>query len=264
MKIIRFLDPQGRVALGEPINQRTARVISGDLPGGYKVTDEQRTVGKRLYPVEPLNIFAIGLNYRSHAAETGATLPDHPLIFSKATSSLCAPGAPIILPRSAPDEVDYEAELAVVIARRCRRVPEDRALEFVAGFTCANDVTARDCQKRLDRQWTRAKSFDTFCPLGPVLVTPDEVDCENLRIESRLNDQLVQSGTTAEMIFSVPRLIGYLSEQFTLLPGTVILTGTPPGVGVSRTPPVFLRAGDQISVQIEGIGELANPVVREP
>jgi 2-keto-4-pentenoate hydratase/2-oxohepta-3-ene-1,7-dioic acid hydratase in catechol pathway len=264
MRIIRFLDADGRMTVGEPADEQTARVLTGDLTSGFRVTDDRRRILKRLCPVDPPNIFAIGLNYRAHAAETGAKLPDHPLVFSKATTALSPPGAPIILPRSAPDEVDYEAELAVVIGRTCRRVPEQDALDVVAGFTCANDVTARDCQKRIDRQWTRAKGFDTFCPLGPVMVTPDELDCQNLRIESRLNGRVMQSSSTADMIFSVRRLIAYLSEQFTLLAGTVILTGTPEGVGVGRTPPVFLREGDEITIQIEGIGELVNPVIREP
>jgi 2-keto-4-pentenoate hydratase/2-oxohepta-3-ene-1,7-dioic acid hydratase in catechol pathway len=188
-------------------------------------------------------------------------LPEHPLVFSKLTSSVIPPGAPIVLPDDAPDEVDYEAELAVVIGRTARRVSEDDALEHVLGYTCANDVSARDCQRHRDKQWTRAKSFDTFCPLGPVLVIDEIADPNALSIRSVLNGETMQASSTADMIFPVRTLISYLSHQFTLEPGTVILTGTPEGVGVARTPPRFLRAGDRFSVIIEGIGELANPVV---
>jgi 2-keto-4-pentenoate hydratase/2-oxohepta-3-ene-1,7-dioic acid hydratase in catechol pathway len=188
------------------------------------------------------------------------SLEAEPLIFLKATTSIIGPEDPIVLPKAAPDEVDYEAELAVVIGVRAREVSPEDALRYVFGFTCANDVSARDCQKRRDKQWARGKSFDTFCPIGPLIVTVDELDPAALAIRARLNGAIVQDSNTSKMIFSVPQLVSYLSYQFTLLPGTLILTGTPAGVGAGRTPPVFLRAGDEISVEIEGIGSITNLV----
>jgi 2-keto-4-pentenoate hydratase/2-oxohepta-3-ene-1,7-dioic acid hydratase in catechol pathway len=181
-------------------------------------------------------------------------------VFVKLTTSVIAHGEHIVLPADAPDEVDYEAELAVVIGKTARNVTEADALKHVLGYTCANDVSARDCQARRDKQWARAKGFDTFCPLGPVLLMDEAVNPNALAIRSRLNGELMQESNTRDMIFSVPGLIRYLSQQFTLLPGTVILTGTPEGVGVARKPPRFLCAGDTITVEIDGIGELSNPV----
>lgn len=216
-------------------------------------------IARFLAPVEPPNIFAIGRNYRAHAEETGSAVPEKPLIFQKPTTALLDPSGVIELPASAPEQVDYEAELAVVLGRRARRVSEREALDYVFGYTCANDVSARDCQKN-DKQWARAKGFDTFCPLGPCIVSADALDAGNLAVRSRLNGQLMQDSNTRHMIHSVAALVSYLSHQFTLLPGTLILTGTPEGVGFARTPPVFLRAGDRIEVEIEGIGVLANTV----
>ncbi len=201
-----------------------------------------------LPPAAPPNIFALGVNYARHGHEFKESLPTAPLIFLKATTSLAAHGDPILLPGPAPDEVDYEAELVVVIGRRARNVPPEKALEHVFGYTCGNDVTARDCQMKYDRQWTRAKSFDTFAPVGPVIETG--LDPARLRIASRLNGQVMQEAST----------VSYLSRQFTLLPQTLIMTGTPSGVGFARRPPVFLRPGDRIEIEIEGIGVLVNPV----
>lgn len=263
MRIIRFVDSTGNVSLGEPLEGGQARRLRGDLFGRLESTDEVVAVGRVLPPVDPPNLFAIGLNYRAHAAEGGFEIPAEPLVFLKATTSVVASGDPIVLPKSAPDEVDFEAELAVVIGRTARNVPPSRARDYVLGYTCANDVSARDCQIRRDRQWTRAKSFDTFCPLGPVLVTADSIDADRLPIRSILNGQVMQSSNTSDLIFSTADLVSYLSHQFTLRPGTVVLTGTPGGVGVARRPPVFLRPGDTIVVQIDGIGELSNPVVAE-
>jgi 2-keto-4-pentenoate hydratase/2-oxohepta-3-ene-1,7-dioic acid hydratase in catechol pathway len=263
MKIMRFLDETGKVRYGTPTAGRRARLVLGNLFEEYAVSDREVGVLKTIAPVDPPNILAIGLNYKRHADETGAAYPDHPLVFLKATTSLAAPGAPIILPAEAPDEVDYEAELAIIIGRTCKRVPEKDVHEVILGYTCANDVSARDCQKRLDKQWARAKSFDTFCPLGPVIVTPDEVDGDNVPIRSILNDRVMQDSNTSDMIFPVRPLVSYLSRQFTLLAGTVILTGTPSGVGTARTPPVYLRDGDTITVELDGIGRLTNPVVAE-
>ena len=260
MKIIRFKDEHGSIQLGTPIDGTTAQVITGDLFGDYVVTDAQARVQRLLPPIDPVNILAIGLNYGRHAEEGGFPLPDHPVVFAKLTTTLAGPGDAILLPADAPDEVDFEAELAVVIGKTARNAAEADALDFVLGYSCANDVSARDCQIRRDQQWTRSKSFDTFCPLGPCLVIDAKMNPNALAIRSTLNGKRMQDSNTADMIFSVPNLVSYLSRQFTLLPGTLIITGTPAGVGYTRQPPVFLRPGDMITVAIEGIGELTNPV----
>jgi 2-keto-4-pentenoate hydratase/2-oxohepta-3-ene-1,7-dioic acid hydratase in catechol pathway len=240
-----------------------ARVIAGDLFGAFRVTKKTVEVARLLAPVSPVNVIGIGLNYRRHAEESGFAVPEEPLVFAKLTTSVTGPRDPIVLPVDAPEEVDYEAELAIVIGKTARHVSEAAALECVLGYTCANDVSARDCQIRRDKQWTRAKGFDTFCPLGPCLVIDPTMDPNALRIRSRLNERVMQDSSTADMIFSVRKLISYLSRQFTLLPGTVILTGTPEGVGFAREPAVYLRAGDTIEVEIEGIGRLVNRVKSE-
>lgn len=263
MKIIRFRDPAGHVTLGEPIDATTATRLRGDLLGKLEPTTEVVPIAKLLPPVEPPNVFAIGLNYRLHAAEGGFPIPEEPLIFLKTTTSVIACGEPIVLPKSAPDEVDYEGELAIVIGKTARHVSEADAHKYVLGYTVADDVSARDCQIRRDKQWSRAKGFDTFCPLGPVLVTADSINPDNRPIRTLLNGKVMQDSNTSDMIFSTSKVISYLSDQFTLLPGTLIVTGTPQGVGVARKPPVFLRPGDTVVVQIEGIGELSNPVAAE-
>lgn len=262
MRIVRFEDAAGAVMWGRQISADRAIPLVGDVFGAPELADEPVSIKRILAPVDPPNVFAIGLNYADHAREAGGRkLPAEPLIFIKASTSVIGPGASVVLPRSAPDEVDFEAELAIVIGQSARHVTGERAMEHVFGFTCANDVSARDCQIRRDKQWARAKSFDTFCPLGPALVTPDELDCGRLEIRSVLNGRVMQQGTTADMVFTVAELVSYLSDQFTLMPGTVILSGTPAGVGFARTPPVYLRSGDRIDVEIEGIGCLSNPVV---
>jgi 2-keto-4-pentenoate hydratase/2-oxohepta-3-ene-1,7-dioic acid hydratase in catechol pathway len=263
MKIARFRAPDGQVRIGAMIDERTARPLAGDLFNWRPTHEKPVEIAEFLPPVDPPNILAIGLNYRRHAEETNQPLPERPLIFLKATTAVVGHDAPIVLPRSAPAEVDYEAELAVIIGRRAKNVAAGDALEHVLGYTCANDVSARDCQKRIDKQWARGKSFDTFCPLGPWLVAAAGFDPDDRRIRSRLNGQVMQDSTTSDMIFSCRELISYLSHQFTLLPGTVILTGTPEGVGTVRKPPVFLRPGDRIEVEIDGLGLLSNPVVAE-
>ena len=208
----------------------------------------------------PSKVLAIGLNYRDHAAEATMQLPTAPLVFVKTPNAIVGPEAAITWAAGASDQVDYEAELAVVIGRRARDVSESAALDHVLGYTCCNDVSARDAQFA-DKQWVRGKSFDTFCPLGPWLVTADEVpDPQSLRIACRVNDTTLQDDTTANMIFSVAELISYVSRYLTLEPGDVIATGTPVGVGFARTPPIYLRDGDAVDVDIERIGVLSNPV----
>ena len=268
MKIARLLDPAGQIHYGAPLgpdlHAGRARRLHGDLYGGFTETDEVLEVARWLAPLVPVNIFCIGLNYRAHAAETGAAIPEHPVVFMKPTTALNDPGAPIPLPRACDrgPEVDYEAELAVVIGHTVRDLPVERALESVLGYCCANDVSARRWQKHGGGgQWVRGKGFDGFCPLGPWLTTADEVpDPQSLAVSCVLNGEQLQRGHTSDMLFSVAELIAFLSRDTTLLPGTLILTGTPPGVGMARTPPRYLADGDRVEVTIEGLGTLANPV----
>jgi 2-keto-4-pentenoate hydratase/2-oxohepta-3-ene-1,7-dioic acid hydratase in catechol pathway len=212
---------------------------------------------KLLPPVNPPNIICIGLNYRKHAEETGIPTPSEPLIFIKATTSLCGPGDAIVLPYHSPDKIDYEAELAIVIGKLTKDIKEEEVHDAILGYTVANDVSNRAAQFS-DGQWARAKSYDTFCPVGPALVTG--LDADNLNITCRLDGRVMQDSSTADMIFSCRRIVSHLSRCFTLLPGTLILTGTPEGVGFKRTPPVFLRPGQIVETEIEGIGTLVNPV----
>ncbi len=211
---------------------------------------------------DPQKILCVGLNYADHARESGASVPEEPVIFSKFASALIGHEEPIVLPRES-QEVDYEAELVVVIGRQGRHIPEDQALQYVAGYTCGHDVSARDWQLRKPgKQWLLGKTFDTFAPLGPWLVTRDEVpDPGHLDIRLRIGSETLQDSNTRELIFSVPRLIAYISQVMTLEPGDVLFTGTPAGVGFSRTPPRFLQPGDVVEVEIQGIGVLRNPVV---
>lgn len=221
---------------------------------------------KVLAPVAPPAILCIGLNYRHHAAETGVKVPEQPVLFMKSPGALQNPGDPIEIPtRLKSGMVDYEGELAAVIGKACKNAPRHRALEYVLGYTCANDVSARDWQiQHGGGQWCRGKTFDTFAPLGPCLVTPNEIpDPNRLALRTILNGETVQDWNTNDMIFDVPALIEFLSGSTTLLPGTVIMTGTPQGVGMARKPPLWLKAGDSVSVEIEGIGVLTNPVVDE-
>ncbi len=264
MRIVRFLDSDGRHHIGRLVEPGRATVMRGELFGPHTFDGPAVPVERLLAPVDPPNVIAIGLNYRRHAEEQGLKgLPAEPLIFLKATTAVCGPGDAIVLPRSAPNEVDFEAEIAVIIGRRAKNVSETAALDFVLGYTCANDVSARDCQKVRDKQWARGKSFDTFCPIGPLMVTPDELDGQRCRIRSRLNDSVMQDSNTSDMIFSIRQLVSFVSHQFTLLPGTLLLTGTPEGVGFARQPPVYLRSGDTIAIEIEGIGRLENPVTAD-
>ena len=266
MKLIRHLTPGGPAyAALQP--DGSARAIEGDIFGDHRVTANVVKPGKLLAPVQPASILCIGLNYRQHAAETGAAIPKWPVLFMKNPGAVQNPGDPIELPQKLlSTQVDYECELAVVIGRRCKNVSKADALEYVLGYTCANDVSARDWQKEFGgSQWSRGKTFDTFCPLGPVLVTRDAISNPNaLKIKTQLNGQIMQDSSTADMIFDVPTLIEFLSGSTTLLPGTVILTGTPQGVGMARKPPVWLKAGDTVSIEIEKIGTLTNPVAVEP
>jgi 2-keto-4-pentenoate hydratase/2-oxohepta-3-ene-1,7-dioic acid hydratase in catechol pathway len=209
-----------------------------------------------------VKIICIGRNYAEHAAELGDEAPPEPLVFGKFPNTLIGPGDPIVIPPEA-THVDAEAELAVEIGRGGRRIARERALEHVAGYRCANDVSARNIQYS-ESQWTRAKGFDTFCPLGDRLVPVSELgDGSGLRVVQRLNGDVLQDGNTSDLIFDVPFLVSFVSNAFTLEPGDLILTGTPPGVGYARDPKISLKASDVVEVEVEGIGVLSNPVTAE-
>lgn len=266
MKIIRYSDSSGRTGYAAQQSDGSACVIEGDIFGTYQVTEQTADVAKVLAPVQPTAILCIGLNYKFHAEESGAAIPENPVLFVKSPGAVQNPGDNIELPRALrSDQVDYECELAVIIGKAAKNVSKDKALDYVLGYTCANDVSARDWQKNGGGgQWCRGKTFDTFCPLGPVLVTPDEITNPNaLGIKTILNGEAVQDWNTNDMIFDVPTIIAFLSASTTLLPGTVILTGTPHGVGMARKPALWLKAGDSVTIEIEGIGSLTNPVVEE-
>jgi acylpyruvate hydrolase len=210
----------------------------------------------------PGKIICIGLNYRDHAAESNMPIPDYPAIFTKYVNAVTGPGAPIVIPRVT-REVDYEGELAFVVGRRGRYISEEAAPDYVAGYMAFNDVSARDFQMRTS-QWTIGKTFDTFAPMGPALVTADEIpDAHDLDIQVRIGEEVLQASNTRHLIFSVHRLVMYLSQVMTLEPGDVVATGTPGGVGFARRPPRFLKPGDVVEIEIEGVGILRNPVRAE-
>lgn len=264
MRIVRFLDRDGAVRYGDSRDGATARLIEGDIFGERRLSEKSVPIAKLLAPVVPPAIFCVGLNYRKHAEESGAKLPEYPVLFFKAPGALQNPGDPIVIPKIEP-EVDYECELTVVIGKGGKNIPRTRALEHVLGYTCGNDVSGRSWQiRKSGGQWCRGKSFDTFCPLGPAIVTTDELpDPQRLRIRTEVNGRILQDWTTADMIYDVAALVSFLSEGTTLFPGTVILTGTPQGVGFVRKPPIYLRPGDRVAIEIEGIGRLENPVAAE-
>jgi 2-keto-4-pentenoate hydratase/2-oxohepta-3-ene-1,7-dioic acid hydratase in catechol pathway len=219
---------------------------------------------KLLPPIpDPQKIVCLGLNYSDHAKETNAKIPQDPILFSKYATALIGPDEPIVLPPIS-NEVDFEAELVIVIGKRGRNLTPEAALQHVAGYTVGHDVSARDWQLKKDgKQWMVGKTFDTFAPCGPVLVTADEVpDPHGLSIRLLLNGQVMQDSNTRQMIFNVGQIVSHLSKIFTIEPGDLVYTGTPPGVGVARKPPVYLKAGDVVEIVIEGLGTLRNPVVQ--
>jgi 2-keto-4-pentenoate hydratase/2-oxohepta-3-ene-1,7-dioic acid hydratase in catechol pathway len=267
MKIIRYADKQNTIHYAIQHTDGCTERLEGCIYENPKPTGESADVAKLLAPIEPKTIFCIGLNYRRHAEETGSRIPDHPVLFMKSPAALQHPGDSIEIPTAlASNQVDYECELAIVIGKKCKNATRANAIDFVLGYTCANDVSARDWQKDFGgSQWCRGKTFDTFAPLGPCLVTSDEIPNPNaLGIRTLLNGEAVQDWNTNDMIFDVPAIIEFLSGSTTLLPGSVILTGTPHGVGMASTPPRWLKPGDTVSIEIDGIGKLTNPVIQEP
>lgn len=268
MNIIRFITESGDIRFGTGYRDGQAELLKGspdnDLFGNLSPTGESAKVKQLLAPLSPVNIYCIGLNYREHARETGSELPDQPIIFMKPTTAVSGPGDPIPLPKCCTrgPEVDFEGELVAVIGKSARDVSREDALGHVFGYTIANDVSARKWQRNAGgKQWIRGKGFDGFCPLGPVLTLADEIpDPQILSLRTRVNGETMQENTTADMIFSVAELIAYLSQDTTLIPGTIILTGTPWGVGYVRKPPQYLQDGDEVTVEIERIGQLTNPV----
>jgi 2-keto-4-pentenoate hydratase/2-oxohepta-3-ene-1,7-dioic acid hydratase in catechol pathway len=258
MKIVRF-EREGQARFGI-VEGDTTFPCDGDPFSGLTRGTETVTTDslKLLAPVSPPNIICLGLNYRKHADEAGSRYPSEPLLFFKTTTALCGPGDPIVLPEAYQDSIDYEAEMAIVIGKMAKNVSEEEAPKVILGYTVANDVSNRAAQFK-DGQWARGKSHDTFCPLGPSIVT--DVDADSLDIECRVDGQIMQSSNTSNMIFSCRRIVSFVSTCMTLLPGTIILTGTSEGVGYARKPPVFLKAGQLVECIVEGIGTLANPVV---
>jgi len=260
MRYCRFVSPDGprfglieSVAGSAQITQTAPDGLIPDFSKAQKCAAQPVSSAKLLFPAVASKIVCVGRNYSEHAKELGNEVPSEPLIFFKPPSSLISPGEKIVRPRLLSQRVEFEGELTIVIGKKCRNLgPNDDVRPYILGYTCANDVTARDLQKK-DPQWTRAKGFDTFCPVGPIVT--DEIDpWKGVRVESRVNGQLKQSESTLAFIFPVDVVLRYISRVMTLLPGDLVLTGTPAGVGP-------LAAGDEVSVSIEGIGVLSNPVI---
>jgi 2-keto-4-pentenoate hydratase/2-oxohepta-3-ene-1,7-dioic acid hydratase in catechol pathway len=266
MKICRVQLSSGEICYASQQADGSLERLRGELLSGLEATGEIVAASRLLAPLDAAAVLCIGLNYRKHAEEGKQPIPANPVLFMKIPTTVQNPGDPIVLPRKLrSDNVDYECELAVIIGKRCHNVAKEDALKHVLGYCCANDVSARDWQRDGGGgQWCRGKTFATFCPLGPCLVTADEIPNPNsLKIRTLLNGNVMQDWNTDDMIFDVPTLIEFLSASTVLAPGTVILTGTPHGVGAARTPPVFLQPGDTVTIDIEKIGQLTNPVVEE-
>jgi 2-keto-4-pentenoate hydratase/2-oxohepta-3-ene-1,7-dioic acid hydratase in catechol pathway len=251
---------RGMLDAGPVVLQRAKQVA--ERPQAWRVPAATANLHAPVH--DPAKIICLGLNYRDHAIEAGQAIPTEPILFSKFTTSLIGHGESIVLPKVAA-KVDYEAELVVIVGKKGRHIPSDKALEYVAGYAVGHDVSARDWQfKGEAKQWLSGKTFDTFAPIGPELVTSDEVpDPHALGIRLRINGQTLQDSSTSQLIFGVPEMIAYISQILTLEPGDVIFTGTPPGVGAARKPPVWLKPGDVVEVEIDRLGTLRNPCVAE-
>lgn len=264
----RFQDASGSVSYGIEHGDGSVTYATGDpFAGSLKDTGKAAVVQKLLSPVVPPIIVCIGLNYRKHADELKLPYPKNPVVFLKPATCACGHSDPVVKPRIT-EKLDYEVELAIVIGKDCKDVTVDSALDYVLGYTCANDVSSRDWQKDpplAGGQWTRSKIFDNFAPLGPVLVTKDEIaDPNNLRVQCHVNGKTMQDSNTNDLIFNVQQIISFLSIGSTLPAGTVILTGTPAGVAEGRTPQPWLQPGDVCVVEVEKIGKLQNPIVADP
>lgn len=263
MRFLAWYDEAGARRTGIVAGERV-RLVEGEAHDHVTTgtTVARADLHRPAPPVQPRAIVCVGLNYRDHAAESGLAVPDRPALFTKLTHTVIAPGEPIILPVHLSEDIDFEAELGVVIGRRASRVDAAEALDHVLGYTCVNDVSARDLQATEGFGWVRGKSADTFCPVGPELVTADEIaDPQALRITCDVSGERLQDSSTSDMIFPVAEIVSFISQAVTLHPGDLICTGTPSGVGMARTPRRWLRAGDTVRVEIEGIGALENPVV---
>ena len=260
MKLIRFRNkkhPQGCIG---KVDADTVTVMTGSMFEELSATEETfdlSSIKDYMAPVDPENVIAIGANYVDHCKECDTEPPTNPLVFIKTTNSVTAHDKDVILPKNYPAEVDYEGELAVIIGKTASYVSEEEAMNYVFGYTCANDVSARDVQLKIDLQWARGKSFDTFCPLGPCIVT-DLENIQNIHVKTRLNGEEVQNQPVSDMIFTIQKIISHLSAGITLAPGTVILTGTPAGVGMASGR--FLQPGDVVEVEVDNIGILKNTV----
>jgi 2-keto-4-pentenoate hydratase/2-oxohepta-3-ene-1,7-dioic acid hydratase in catechol pathway len=267
VKIVRYRDSTSNIGYAAMQANGGLLQVEGDIFGKFSTTRKSVHAEKLLAPILPSIIWCIGLNYRRHAQESGSPIPEYPVLFAKGPSALLNPGDPIEIPKHLrSNEVDFEGELGVVIGRTCKNVDRAAALDYVLGYTCANDVSARDWQHQHGgTQWCRGKTFDTFAPIGPCLVTKEDIpDPNTLRLQTIVNGQSMQDWNTDDMIFSIPVLIEFLSGSTTLPAGTVIMTGTPHGIGAARKPPSWLRPGDEVTVEIEKIGRLTNPVINEP
>jgi len=291
MKLVTYKPRASSAQLGAIVDNRVvnlAEVSGGALPNDMRAFLEMGEDGLRIArrvatkkaakesgvalgdvklmaPVtNPNKVIAIGLNYLDHIRETNSKTPEIPIMFTKYTSSIIGDGDTIHWDPKETAKVDWEVELAVVIGKRAYRVSEENAFDYVVGYTVCNDVSARDLQTERGDQWIRGKSMDTFCPLGPCIVTKDEIaDPHNLNLRTIVNGQTMQDSNTGQLLFKIPHLVSYLSRAFSLLPGDVIITGTPPGVGMGMKPPVWLKDGDVVSVEIDGIGKLTNPCVED-
>jgi 2-keto-4-pentenoate hydratase/2-oxohepta-3-ene-1,7-dioic acid hydratase in catechol pathway len=263
MHLARIIDEHGKPDYAVADLDGDLTRTHGSLSEGFRSSGQPIEPQAWLPPLDPRAILCIGRNYAAHAAEQDAPPPDYPVVFFKNPAAAIGHLEPIQLPQVCGDEVDYEGELAVIIGKPCCGATVETAWDYVFGYTIANDVSARIWQfEKSGSQWSRAKSFDTFCPLGPYMVTSDAFDPATCRILTELNGNVVQDAPATDMLFDVPHLIAFLSEQTTLLPGTVILTGTPSGIGWARNPRRMLQAGDVVTVTIDGIGTLVNEVVQ--
>jgi 2-keto-4-pentenoate hydratase/2-oxohepta-3-ene-1,7-dioic acid hydratase in catechol pathway len=266
MRIVRYQSASGDIRFGHCAADGKVLELDGDPFGPHLPTQKPAQVMRLLAPVSPVSILCIGLNYRAHAEETGQPIPQFPVLFMKQPAAIQDPEGPIVLPEKLRStQVDFEGELVVVIGRRCKNVEAADAHHYILGYTCGNDVSARDWQKQWGGgQFCRGKTFDTFAPIGPWVVTTDEIpDAAPLTITTRVNGDVMQQSSVSDLIFPVPQLIEFLSGSTTLEAGTLIFTGTPSGVGAARKPPVFLKSGDRVEVEISRIGTLGNPVMSE-